>query len=94
VTQPTTPSFNVLVKCTKSVDCSASIASDLTYFLTEMITLSIPACLITPSICKNLTTGSLSTNNVTINNNLATLMKNNDGTFSVEVLLSDSRFIN
>lgn len=70
------------------------MASDLTYFLTEVKTLAIPACVITPNICKNLTIGTLTTKNVTVNYNFATLMKNIAGTFLVEVSSSDSRLIN
>ena len=62
--QTATPLFNVLVKCTKVVDCSSSIQSDFTYFLAEATTITIPACLITPNFCKNLTEGSVKTNNV------------------------------
>ena len=73
VTQPTTSSFNILVKCTKTVDCSASSQTDITYFLTEEKKILIPACLIIPSVCKNLTTCNLTAKNVSTKPDFATM---------------------
>ena len=56
VIQPTLPTLAVLVKCTRSVDCSASIFDSFTYYITDSITKTMPACIVTPSVCQNTST--------------------------------------
>jgi hypothetical protein len=53
VTQSNTPTVKIHVKCTRSVDCSASMLNDFNYLLTDSTQKTIPACTITPNVCTN-----------------------------------------
>lgn len=82
--------MNVEVKCTKSVDCSASTQNNLSYFISETTELTVPACLITPGMCANTTLGTLtSIGATTAPSNFATIMKNANDSFKIVLSSSD-----
>ena len=62
VTQPSSPSFEVSVKCIKTVNCSNSnpSSSSLDYFISNSTTkITFTACVINPLICADTMTPSL-----------------------------------
>ena len=64
LTQPSTPKVNILVKCTKSVECSGLSSNSLTYFITETTSVNI-TCIKTPSICPSTTVLQLTSTGTT-----------------------------
>ena len=83
--------FNVLFKCTQTVDCSASVQSSLSYFISETTELTIPGCTITPAFCLNTTTGTVtSTGASTPAGGFATLTKNANNSFKITMFSNDS----
>ena len=82
--------MNVTVKCTKSVNCSASIQSNLNYFISETTELTIPACVVTPGICANTIVGTLTSTGATAApGGFATMTKNADGSFKIVLTSND-----
>ena len=87
--QPTSPSFNVVVKL-PSVDCSAASLSSLTYSVSDKIDINVPACLITPSSLSYYTTATLTSNGGTqAPRGFATVIKNPDNSYKISLFSKD-----
>ena len=90
VTQPTTPAFNILVKCTRSVDCSLSVQSDVDYYITDTTPLTIPACTLIPNICPNTSSGTLTSTGATVPDaSFSAFTKNTDNSFTITLASTD-----
>ena len=91
LTLPSTLSFNVAVKCTKVADCSSSVQSNILFFIGQTKLLTIPACVLTPSICIYTITGSLASTGVnTPAAGFATMTRNANNSFQVQLSSSDT----
>ena len=62
----------------------------MAYFITDATTLAIPACIVSPSICANTTSGALtSTGAFAPALGFAVLTKNGDNTFTIAISSAD-----
>ena len=96
VTQPSSPSFEVSVKCVKTVNCSNSnpSSSSLNYFVSNSTTkITFAACVITPSICADIMTPSLTSTGGSPPARFTSVVKKPDNSYEVNFYSNDSNIM-
>ena len=96
VTQPSSPSFDVSVKCAKTVNCSNSnpSSSSLTYFVSNSTTkITFAACVITPQICADIMTPSLTSTGGSPPATFTSVVKKLDNSYEVNFYSNDSNIM-
>ncbi len=83
--------FKVLFQCTTtSVNCSSSILSSLTYFITDTTELTIPTCEVSPSFCRNEIVGTLTSIETTSPpEGFSLLTKNPNNSYKIKINSND-----